>query len=71
MPMNLECVAAYLGIVRARLRVVSIADSFPPNEVRDSYWLLSLGFGSGLCGERSRSSHCKPLGMSVHIHSST
>jgi len=34
MPMNLECVAAYLGIVRAGCRVVSIADSFAPPEVR-------------------------------------
>jgi acetyl-CoA synthetase len=34
MPMNLECVAAYLGIVRAGCVVVSIADSFAPPEVR-------------------------------------
>ncbi|HSL17486.1 MAG TPA: AMP-binding protein [Methylomirabilota bacterium] len=33
MPMNLECVAAYLGIVRAGCAVVSIADSFAPQEV--------------------------------------
>jgi acetyl-CoA synthetase len=33
MPMNLECVAAYLGIVRAGCVVVSIADSFAPPEV--------------------------------------
>ncbi len=34
MPMNLECVAAYLGIIRAGCTVVSIADSFAPPEVR-------------------------------------
>ena len=33
MPMTLECVATYLAIVRAGLRVVSIADSFSPAEV--------------------------------------
>jgi acetyl-CoA synthetase len=33
MPMNLECVAAYLGIVRAGCVVVSIADSFAAPEV--------------------------------------
>jgi acetyl-CoA synthetase len=33
MPMTVECVAAYLGIVRAGCRVVSIADSFSPAEV--------------------------------------
>ncbi|MEJ2189524.1 MAG: AMP-binding protein, partial [Acidobacteriota bacterium] len=33
-PMNLECVAAYLGIIRAGCVVVSIADSFAPPEVR-------------------------------------
>jgi acetyl-CoA synthetase len=33
MPMNIECVAAYLGIVRAGCAVVSIADSFAPQEV--------------------------------------
>ena len=33
MPMTIECVAAYLGIVRAGCRVVSIADSFSPAEV--------------------------------------
>ena len=33
MPLNVECVAAYLGIVRAGMRAVSIADSFPPVEV--------------------------------------
>lgn len=34
MPLNLECVIAYLAIVRAGSRVVSIADSFPAEEVR-------------------------------------
>jgi len=33
MPMNIECVAAYLGIVRAGCVVISIADSFAPQEV--------------------------------------
>ena len=33
LPMTLECVAAYLGIVRAGGVVVSIADSFAPPEV--------------------------------------
>jgi acetyl-CoA synthetase len=34
MPMTLECVAAYLGIVQAGCAVVSIADSFAPRELR-------------------------------------
>lgn len=34
MPMTVECVAAYLGIVRAGGRVISIPDSFSPAEVR-------------------------------------
>ncbi len=33
-PLNLECVIAYLAIIRAGSRVVSIADSFPVAEVR-------------------------------------
>jgi len=33
MPMNLECVAAYLGIIKAGCAVVSIADSFAEPEV--------------------------------------
>jgi len=33
MPMNLECVAAYLGIIKAGCTVVSIADSFAAPEV--------------------------------------
>ena len=33
MPMNLECVAAYLGIIRAGCVVVSIADSFAAPEI--------------------------------------
>ena len=40
MPMNIECVAAYLGIVRAGLRVISIPDSFPAPEV---YRRMELG----------------------------
>ena len=34
MPLSLECVTAYLAIIRAGSRVVSIADSFPAGEVR-------------------------------------
>jgi len=34
MPMTIECVAAYLGIIRAGCAVISIADSFAPQEVR-------------------------------------
>ena len=34
MPLNLECVIAYLAIIRAGSHVVSIADSFPASEVR-------------------------------------
>ena len=34
MPMNFECVAAYLGIIRAGCAAVSIADSFAPPEIR-------------------------------------
>lgn len=34
MPMTLECVAAYLGVIRAGSFVVSIADSFAPDELR-------------------------------------
>ena len=33
MPMNLECVAAYLGVIRAGSFVVSIADSFAAHEL--------------------------------------
>jgi acetyl-CoA synthetase len=33
MPMNLECVVAYLAVVRAGLRVISIADSFSAGEL--------------------------------------
>ncbi len=33
MPMNLECVVAYLAVIRAGLRVISIADSFSVNEL--------------------------------------
>ena len=34
MPMNVECVTAYLGIVRAGCRVVSVPDSFPAAELK-------------------------------------
>lgn len=34
MPLSLECVVAYLAIIRAGSTVVSIADSFPASEVR-------------------------------------
>ena len=34
MPMTVDCVAAYLGIVAAGCRVVCVADSFPPSELR-------------------------------------
>ncbi|UCF20388.1 MAG: AMP-binding protein [Gemmatimonadota bacterium] len=34
MPMTLECVAAYLGVVKAGCRVISIADSFSAAEVK-------------------------------------
>ncbi len=34
MPMTPDCVACYLGIVRAGCHVVSIADSFSPDELR-------------------------------------
>lgn len=34
MPMTIECVAAYLGIVRAGCQVVSVADSFSARELR-------------------------------------
>jgi len=34
MPMNVECVASYLGIIRAGCQIVSIADSFSPAEVQ-------------------------------------
>ena len=33
MPMTLECVATYLGVIRAGLRVAPIADSFAPPEI--------------------------------------
>jgi acetyl-CoA synthetase len=33
LPMTLECVAAYLGIIRAGCVVVSVADSFSPGEL--------------------------------------
>lgn len=45
MPMTAECVAAYLGIVRAGMVVVSIADSFSPEEIRRR---LGIGEAKGV-----------------------
>jgi acetyl-CoA synthetase len=45
MPMTLECVGAYLGTVAAGCRVVSVADSFPPPELRRR---LELGGARGV-----------------------
>ncbi len=45
MPMTVECVAAYLGIVRAGLRVISIADSFSSAEVKRR---LEIGDARGI-----------------------
>jgi acetyl-CoA synthetase len=45
MPMNLECVAAYLGAIRAGCFVVSIADSFAPHELRRR---LEIGGAAGI-----------------------
>ena len=45
MPMTVDCVAAYLGIIRAGCRVISIADSFSPGEVRKR---LQIGEGRGI-----------------------
>jgi acetyl-CoA synthetase len=45
MPMTLECVAAYLGAVRAGCSVVSIADSFSAEEVARR---LRIGGASGV-----------------------
>ncbi len=44
MPMNVECVAAYLGVIRAGCRVVSIPDSFSPDEAA-----RRLEIGNALC----------------------
>jgi len=44
MPMTVACVAAYLGIIKAGCRVVSIADSFSPDEVQKRVRI------SGACG---------------------
>ena len=33
MPLNVECVAAYLGIIKAGCHVISIADSYSPDEI--------------------------------------
>jgi acetyl-CoA synthetase len=45
MPMNLECVAAYLGIVKTGGCVVSIADSFTPAELAKR---LSISDANGI-----------------------
>jgi acetyl-CoA synthetase len=45
MPMNLECVAAYLGAIRAGCYVISIADSFSAEEVARR---LRIGAASGI-----------------------
>jgi acetyl-CoA synthetase len=45
MPMNLECVAAYLGAIRAGCYVISIADSFSAHEVARR---LHIGRASGI-----------------------
>jgi len=43
MPMTVECIAAYLGIVRAGCAVVSIADSFAPKEIRRRLEIAEAG----------------------------
>ncbi|MCZ6574418.1 MAG: AMP-binding protein [Planctomycetota bacterium] len=45
MPMTVECVAAYLGIVRAGCVVISIADSFPPAELQKRF---EIGGGAAI-----------------------
>ena len=50
MPMNLECVAAYLGTVRSGCRVVSIADSFSPVELTKR---IELGKAKGIITSES------------------
>jgi len=50
MPMNLECVAAYLGTVRSGCRVVSIADSFSPTELAKRF---ELGLAKGIITSES------------------
>ena len=50
MPMNMECVAAYLGIVRSGCRVVSIADSFSPVELAKRF---ELGKAKGIITSES------------------
>jgi acetyl-CoA synthetase len=45
MPMNLECVAAYLGAIRAGCFIVSIADSFSTHEVARR---LDIGGAAGV-----------------------
>ncbi len=45
MPMTVECVVAYLGAVRSGCRVISIADSFAPAELRRR---LEIGDARGI-----------------------
>lgn len=48
MPMNVACVAAYLGIIRAGCQVVSVADSFSATELKkrlqlaDTNWVITV-----------------------------
>lgn len=49
MPMTPECVAAYIGIVRAGLVAVSVADSFPAPEIARR--LAIAGAKAVVCGE--------------------
>ena len=60
MPMNLECVAAYLGVIRAGCYVVSIADSFAAHEVARR---LEIGGAKGAItvGEFDRGGKAIPL----------
>jgi acetyl-CoA synthetase len=50
MPMNVQCVVAYLGCVRAGCRVISIADSFPPKELHNR---LQIGGARGIVTAQS------------------
>lgn len=61
MPMNFECIAAYLGIIRAGCSVVSIADSFRPPEVKKR---LSLGNAKAIVTVSS----FKRAGKSVRLY---
>ena len=57
MPLNLECVIAYLAVIRAGSRVVSIADSFPALEVRRRMAIVGGHLACTVrCSESTRSS---------------